>query len=179
MSLFIACSKRTAAIYARFCVTGTPRSRTAWLSALFVAHGIETLHEYNQFFRTLDELGKWLYEGTEEAPHGYVDGFSIINHAGLLAQHFAGFPIVVIHRNHDEVRKSWAKWRGEISDTEFSDAERKVAHFCATNEVLNVPYEDLKKYECVNGLVTYCTGRALKFRTWQLFDRLKIEVKDG
>lgn len=160
-------------------MTGFPRSRTAWLSALFCAHGIETFHEYNQFFASLEDLGRWLHEGTEQSPHGYVDGFSIINHAPLLKEYFADFPIVVIRRNPDEVRASWEKWRGVISDADFADAIEKVSAFCRDTKALEVPYADLQHYECVNGLVTYCTGRELKFKTWQLFDRLKIEVRDG
>jgi hypothetical protein len=47
-----------------------------------------------------------------ESSRGCVDGFSIIYHADLLKQHFAGCPIVVIQRDPVEVRRSWSAWGG-------------------------------------------------------------------
>lgn len=162
----------------RFCITGLPRSRTAWLAALMCAHGIETLHEYPPFFADLDELGEWLYAGTDENPHGYVDGFSIIHHAALLKRHFADCPIVVIQRNPVDVRRSWEGWDGPITDEVFETVLATVDEFCreAAPNVLLVPYEALDDYRGVNRLVLHCTARALKPRTWQLFHRLKIEL---
>jgi hypothetical protein len=164
----------------RFCITGLPRSRTAWLTALLCAHGVETLHEYPPFFGSIEELGAWLYEGTPEAPHGYVDGFCIIHHAPLLKQHFASSPIVVIKRNHAEVRRSWEAWEGPISDEMFAEVMAKVVGFVRETaswpNVLAIPYPDLEHYGAVNRIVMHCTGRELKPRTWQLFHRLKIEL---
>jgi hypothetical protein len=164
----------------RFCVTGLPRSRTAWLAALMCAHGIETLHEYPPFFASLDELGAWLHAGTAEEPHGYVDGFAIIHHAPLLKRHFAGCPIVIIQRNAMAVRRSWEAWDAPISDHRFAQVMDKVVGFCRENAgnpcVLCVPYEQLETYAGVNDLVVHCTGRQLKPRTWQLFHRLRIEL---
>jgi hypothetical protein len=164
----------------RFCITGLPRSRTAWLAALFCAHGIETLHEYPPFFDSLEELGAWLHAGTRDNPHGYADGFSIIHHAPLLKQHFEGCPIVVIQRDPAEVRRSWEAWDGPISDELFSEVMARVIGFCRETaqwtNVRRVPYGDLERYATVNELVMHCTGRPLKERTWQLFHRLKIEL---
>lgn len=144
------------------------------------AHGIETLHEYPPFFASLDELGEWLYAGTPENPHGYVDGFSIIHHAALLRLHFADCPIVVIQRLPVAVRRSWENWDGPISDEAFAAVLATMEGFCRETShqanVLTVPYEALESYEAVNRLVLHCTGRSLKPRTWQLFHRLKIEL---
>lgn len=165
---------------ARFCITGLPRSRTAWLAALMCAHGIETLHEYPPFFATLEELGEWLYAGTQENPHGYVDGFSIIHQAALLKQHFEDCPIIVIRRNPSEVRRSWEGWDRPIADESFAAVLATVDEFCRDTahkaNVLTVAYESLEGYEAVNALVLHCTGRTLNVRTWQLFHRLKIEL---
>lgn len=164
----------------RFCITGLPRSRTAWLAALMCAHGIETLHEYPPFFDDLEGLRTWLYEGTEAEPHGYVDGFSIIHHAALLKLHFADCPIVVIQRNPQDVRRSWEAWDGPISDEMFAGVMAKALRFCSdavnAKNVLMFPYDKLEEYDAVNALVRFCTGRMLKARTWQLFHRLKIEL---
>jgi hypothetical protein len=164
----------------RFCITGMPRSRTAWLAALMYAHGTETLHEYPPFFHSLEELGAWLCAGTAESPHGYADGFSIIYHAPLLKRHFDGCPIVVIQRHPLEVRRSWEAWDGPISDDLFANVMRKVIGFCRETaqspNVLMVAYTQLETYEVVNRLVIHCTGRPLKAWTWQLFHRLKIEL---
>jgi hypothetical protein len=165
----------------RFCITGLPRSRTAWLSALLCAHGIETLHERAPFFADLEGLREWLYAGTAESPHGYVDGLAIIHNAALVKQHFADCPIVVIRRDAADARRSWEAWdRAPISDEAFAEAMAKVSGFCeeaaVRANVLIVPYAELESYEAVNRLVMHCTGRPLKVRTWQLFHRLKIEV---
>lgn len=164
----------------RFCITGLPRSRTAWLAALMCAHGIETLHEYPPFFGSLEELRAWLYAGTPESPRGYVDGFCIIHHAPLLKQHFGNSPIVIIQRDPMEVRRSWDAWEGPTSDEVFGEVMGKVIGFwresAGAENVVSVPYEDLDRYEAVNYLVEHCTGRALKPLTWQLFHRLKIEL---
>lgn len=162
----------------RFCITGLPRSRTAWLAALMCAHGIETLHEYPLFFDSLEELRAWLYAGTDAEPHGYVDGFSIIHHAALLKQHFEGCPIVVIQRDPVEVRRSWEAWDGAISDRAFDAVMAQVIGYCieAAPNVLMVPYPQLESYDAVNRLVMHCTDRELNVRTWQLFHRLKIEL---
>lgn len=144
------------------------------------AHGIETLHEYPPFFENLEELGAWLYAGTLAEPHGYVDGFSIIHHAPLLIEHFAGCPIVVIQRDPAEVRRSWEAWDGPVSDEVFALVMAKVIGFCRDTardaNVLQVPYPALESYEGAHRLVMHCTGRPLKGRTWQLFHRLKIEL---
>jgi hypothetical protein len=144
------------------------------------AHGIETLHEYPPFFDSLEELGAWLHAGTATEPHGYVDGFSIIHHAPLLLHHFGDSPIVVIQRDPLEVRRSWEGWDRPISDELFAQVIGTVAGFCIETAhnpcVLKVPYPDLERYEAVNRLVMHCTQRPLKYRTWQLFHRLKIEL---
>jgi hypothetical protein len=144
------------------------------------AHGVETLHEYPPFFESLEELRAWLYAGTAENPHGYVDGFSLIHHAALVKQHFEGCPIVVIQRAPLEVRRSWEGWDGPISDELFAEVMRKVIGFCRETahnpNVLMVPYGQLENYDAVDRLVRHCTDRALKGRTWQLFHRLKIEL---
>lgn len=162
----------------RFCITGLPRSRTAWLAALMSAHGIETLHEYPQFFDSLEDLGAWLFAGTESSPRGYVDGFSIIHHAALLREHFEGYPIVVVQRDPLEVRRSWEAWDGPISDEAFAQVLERVRRFCAaaSTNVLPIPYDELESYDGANRLVVHCTGRSLKPLTWQLFHRLKIEL---
>lgn len=164
----------------RFLITGLPRSRTAWIAALFCAHEIETIHEYPVFFKTIEQLGDWLHAGTEESPHGYVDGFSIIHHAELARQTFFDNPIVVIQRNPADVRASWEKWSGPIIDEQFSEVMRKVKTFCDQmapySNCLIVNYDALDDYESVNKMVVHCTGRPLKQITWQLFHHLKIEL---
>lgn len=164
----------------RFCITGLPRSRTAWLAALMCAHGVETLHEYPPFFETLEELRAWLYAGTAAEPHGYVDGFSLIYHAPLVKLHFADSPIVIIVRKPADVRRSWEAWDGPIDDEVFAAVMRRAIRFATENagtpNVIVVPYEQLEQYQAVNRLVQHCTDRPLKYRTWQLFHRLKIEL---
>lgn len=163
----------------RFCITGLPRSRTAWLAALFTAHGIETVHEYPPFFGTIDLLGQWLYAGTPDAPHGYVDGFAAIYHPDLVRQHFAANPVVVIHRNPAEVRRSWQAWDGPITDDAFMDVILKFDAFnrkATAPNFLHVNYSDLDSFETVDELVIHCTGRPLKRKTWELFHLLKIEL---
>jgi hypothetical protein len=164
----------------RFCITGLPRSRTAWLAALMCAHGVETLHEYPPFFDSLEELGKWLYAGTPAEPHGYVDGFSLIYHAPLVKQHFADSPIVLIVRDPKDVRRSWEAWDGPVDNEVFAAVMSRVTRFATEAvgqpHVLVVRYDQLEHYAPVNRLVMHCTDRPLKFRTWQLFHRLKIEL---
>lgn len=144
------------------------------------AHGIETLHEYPPFFDTLDDLGEWLYGGTAEEPHGYVDGFSLIYHAPLVKQHFADSPIVLIMRDAQEVRRSWEAWDGPIENDLFAAVMERVTRFATESvgrpNVLIVRYAHLENYKAVNRLVMHCTDRPLKYRTWQLFHHLKIEL---
>jgi hypothetical protein len=165
----------------RFCVTGLPRSRTAWLAALLCAHGVETVHEFEAFFPSLGALEQWLYGGTVENPRGYVDGFAVIKNAALVKEHFRNNPIMVIRRDPEAVRRSWEKWEGPISDGVYAQYVAELHQFM--HDIMRwpnlyvMPYEWLATFEAVNGLVKACTGRPLKYATWKLFNRLQIEVR--
>ena len=166
--------------FSRFCITGLPRSRTAWLAALMCAQSVETFHEYPPFFDTLADLGAWLMAGTVDDPHGYVDGFAIIHHAPLVSTYFRDNPIVIIQRDVAEVRRSWEAWEGPISDEIFANVIARSKKFAIENahkpNVMVVKYADLDSFPVIDSIVRHCTGRPLKFRTWQLFHHLKIEL---
>lgn len=165
----------------RFCITGMPRSRTAWLAALLNTQNTETIHEYPLFFPNLTQLKDWLYSGTPVRPHGYVDGFALIKHPELVLEHFKDQPIVVILRNGDQVKQSWEQWTNtQITSGKYIEAAGQVTNFCIANRdnpnVLIVMYEDLDKYETCNSIVQHCTGHTLPLIVWQLFHHLYITL---
>lgn len=165
----------------RFLITGMPRSRTAWLAALMNALGTETIHEYPLFCDSLIQLQTWLYKGTEQRPHGYVDGFALIKRPDLVLQHFIDQPIAVIVRDPNDVRASWEKWIGKpISEEEFELAVTQFQDFLfANSDAPNLQvyqYDDLNKYDVVNSLVRHVAGKELPLITWQLFHHLNIQL---
>ena len=164
----------------RFIVTGMPRSRTAWIAALFCAHGVETVHEAPLFFKNVEEVQAWVHSGTEADPRGYVDGLAIVQKPDLVLKHFHNCPMIIIDRPYADVRASWVKWHSPISDEHFNDAVNKVDAFKRTvagwDNVLTIPYALLDDYASINEVFVHCTGRELKPITWRLFNHLKIEL---
>ena len=82
----------------KFLVTGFPRTRTAWLSALLSAH-----------------LGKVVpHERLPDEPIGdkRCDPGAAMSYWTQAANHFACAPVVFLRRDPHEVRRSLERWAG-------------------------------------------------------------------
>jgi hypothetical protein len=140
------------------------------------------MHEFPDNFCFHGELREWLYSGTPENPHGYVDGWAIAKTPELVKEHFVGYPIVVIKRDINDVLASWKKWSpGDLDLSEVRQASYNMGEFLGwlahRGDCMVVAYSMLRTYEICDAIAKYCTGRPLNYTTWRTFDRFKIEVK--
>lgn len=160
----------------RFCITGLPRSRTAWLAGLLAAHGAETIHERPMFFQSLGELRTWLYAPGKVK--GLVDAFAALTYPDFTIRHFSDQPLVLIHREPEDVRRSYEAWAG-VRVPYYDQAIRNWEYFKDEARLhanpLHVQYKDLENEKVVSTLCDWCTGRELDHMTWLLFNKLKIE----
>ena len=69
----------------RFLITGLPRIRSAWFSALFMALGIDTCHEYQTRFASLGAFRRWLHEPSLK---GWCDPSAACLHPSFSALEF-------------------------------------------------------------------------------------------
>jgi hypothetical protein len=147
------------------------------------AHGVETMHEFPHNFNSHKDLQEWLYAGTPDSPHGYVDGWAIAIHPELVKECFKDYPIVIIDRDINDVLISWKKWvPGPLDFPRIKKGIDNLREFREWSMRKNspaslIPYSSLSTYETCDTIAKYCTGRSLSYATWRTFDRFKIEVR--
>jgi hypothetical protein len=156
----------------RFLITGLPRIRSAWFSALLQSLSVDTCHDYQTRFDSLSALQRWL---REPGLKGWCDPSAACLLPEFSAVEFAGHPIVIIDRDEASSRRAFEQWYGEPLpqfDTVVANYEQFKR---SVGSALVVPYAALAHYDTVARTVDFCTGISLPFKTWQAFDLLAIE----
>lgn len=160
----------------KFLITGLPRSRTAWLSALFSTERVICWHEPINKFGSIGAVKNMLDNLTGYQCVGISDS-SVGIEADFYMSYFFEHRIVIINRKEDEVLKSLIKFLGinqsqsvKIIDTisEGLDRIRKV------RSVLEINYEDLNDSVVVNNIWDYCTDLPFDMFRCELFQNLLI-----
>ncbi len=161
----------------KFLITGLPRSRTAWLSALFSTDKVLCWHEPINKFGSIAAVKQMLEN---------IDGYNVVGisdssvgvEADFYINYFYDYPVVIINRDESEVIKSLVKFLGinksgatKIVDmvNEGLDAMRKL------RVMVEVDYEDLNDSIIVKNIWDYCTNRMpFDFFRCELFQNLMI-----
>ena len=155
----------------RFLVTGLPRIRSAWLTALFCAHGVRCCHDGLVSFGSLASLESVLKRG---AIAGLCDPAAACVFPDEAARWFDGSPIVIVDRDPLECRTSVQAWIGQPVD--WSVIQTKHDRFVALigPRAYRVAYRNLDCEETVRGLFTFC-GVTLDYHLFETFKLLRIE----
>lgn len=143
----------------RFLITGLPRIRSAWLTALLTAVGADVTHE---------SLTGPPFFG------GWCDPTAACVWPEEAAKWIDSRPCVFINRNPLECRVSWEKWAG-VELGNWQEICTNVAQFSLLTSPVVIEYKDLEEYSTVAHIVKYCVGRYLPKYTWRVFNNLKIE----
>lgn len=152
-----------------FLVTGLPRSRTAWLAALFNAVGFETIHDWAATFGSWSQFKRW-YVGNR----GWCDPCAACAHPGLTLKLMEGHNIVVVARDPKQSAASLAL--AQPGDERiFGIVQRNYEQFARDARALVVDYDSLDYYMGVARVVEYCTGAILSRELYRTFNMLKIE----
>jgi hypothetical protein len=161
----------------RFLITGLPRTRSAWLAALFSGDGVECWHDAVHH-ESVDGL---LYKITTSASPivGLVDPCAACIYPRAALQIFTGFPIVIVRRSESASLDGLTKWSG-ASPSDWAGLLRNHAWF--VDHALTLPgvqwvkFTDLDDYGVVSELYSQCVrGKMLDRHRFDLFNTLRIE----
>lgn len=156
----------------RFLVTGLPRMRSAWFATLFNALGVDTVHDYDAMFGSLEVMEGWLHQ---PGLKGWCDSSAACLHPEFSAREFAGMPVVIVDRDPSESCAAFTRWAQLPINMQTSKANLDLFRRLIGPDVLTVQYADLNAYATVAAVVFHCTRLYLSRATWQTFDLLKIE----
>ena len=163
----------------RFLITGLPRCRTTWLTVVFNCVGVDTRHERDLYFDSMDQLRDWLDQGTEQNPHGLVDGFATIAYPTFALEVFKGHPIMFINRPVSEVMESWNRWLGfETPQGVIENAINNYYKFidAMPKDALVINYSDLDNYDTLSHITEFCTNKKLNKSLFHFLNHTKIEL---
>ena len=144
----------------KFCITGLPRSRTAWFAAYFTATGNKCAHEPFAKCRTEEEV-----DSVKSRYEGISDSFMVfVPYTGKQ---------VIIERDKEEVRKSLFHKFG--MDIDLTDGLLEVAlEKMQFIDGLRVKYSDIN--DRLQEIHEYCVDTPYDEDTGNLFKDLNIQV---
>lgn len=159
-----------------FFVAGPPRSGTTWLAnALNYGSDVFCYHELERAITSaedMDDVSEKMLDLMEERHQWFVGNCS----SGLLA--FAVFhdPLVIIHRDWDDVEASlriaFVEWGMPGRDFDMESIKELHDRICCVNpSALHVNYEDLFKLDTLEKIWRHC------FRGMVLFPRVEMNEK--
>lgn len=161
----------------KFLITGLPRSRTAWLAALFSTDNVMCWHEPINKLGTLAAVQSMM-DNLKGYSHIGISDSSIGVDAHFYMDYFFDCPIVVIQRPKQEVIESLIRFLGitrkesnKIADT-IHEGLKYMVH---VRDVMEVDFGELDNTKVVGGIWDYCT-RGLPFDTLRCeqFQNLRI-----
>jgi hypothetical protein len=149
-----------------YLITGRPRSRTAWLAALFYAE-VPCIHDDVPALDGLCAAGKPFGFSSPSLPA--VDPKKAIDVFGLC-------PIVVIERDAESSHEALARWvklpmpHWRLIEENYQAFLRQLPHV-----PLRVPYESLDDFGVVNEVHRSCTGKPLDRQRFEFFNVLRVD----
>lgn len=161
-----------------FLITGLPRTRTAWFTALFNAIGVPCIHEWGYGFQySKSAFHHWL---GLNGPRGVCDpSMACATEQAETLELFAKCPVVLIERNSIDAQTAFEDWIGQPTPN-YGALVRNVMEFrrglkMVKADLFEVRYEQLDDYETIRTIVRHCCGRPLPHNVWRQFDALHIE----
>lgn len=152
----------------KFVITGYPRCRSAWLSAILTAHGSPCLHEPEVLrpgWRDLSEFAGF---------DGISDPSCTVLYPEQLTKHCYGRPCVYIKRDREEAISSLRAWSGlpvDNLDRYTTGLKWFVTHF----KPMIVPYAMLDDPHWVEAIIQHVTAKPMNPAIFALFDKLDIQ----
>ena len=140
-----------------FFITGFPRSRTAWLSALFSTDFSDCIHEPFVHLVTCEDIFDYL-KGSNFIHKGLSDS-SMAYYHDFISKKFPGCPIVVIEREEGEVTRSLVNFLNihwNIADAIVKKIKVGLDIIKTFPNVLCVPYDHLDKVDTIEKIWKHC-----------------------
>lgn len=151
----------------RFFITGLPRSRTAWFSAMFTAtDDVFCYHDGLNGCKSLEEFKDKLSRRKEPIVGDSDSGLLLVD----LDRHFPGCKKVLIRRDPEECKESLDEFLGK----EHADTIDACIPFMNIHGALEVDFEDIDSR--IDEIYEYCTGRKLDPDIKKLFGNFWIQI---
>lgn len=148
-----------------YLITGLPRTRSAWLAALFSSDALPCFHEAPASPDTIDT----------SKPFGLCDPSAACLYPHHALKIFSGKTIVVVLRGAASARESLEVLLGQKASA-WDAIEERYNHFLANApNVRTVPFGGLSDFGTVRQLYREVRGRNLSRVRFDLFDGLLIE----
>lgn len=157
----------------RFFLTGLPRSRTAWLAALFSTGESICWHDALLLCRSVGDLPK-LFGSVRCA--GDSDSGLILFHSDVVTL-FPDAPWVVVERDPDEAFRSMvARFGRDLSNGGWPLLVAALRRIPRDDSVLRVRYEDLDEVRVMRKIWKHLLP-STKFdeARWRFLKRVKVE----
>lgn len=150
-----------------FLITGLPRIRSAWLSALLSTETLPCYHE-----APTDKMPPI----KTAAPFGLLDPGAACLYPNWALEHFAGQLIIIIERPILDSKRALEKFAG-VAATNWKAIEDRYLMFRgkAPKRTVRVRFNDLADYETVARLYAMCAHGGLSRQRFELFDGLRVE----
>ena len=146
-----------------FLITGHPRCRTAWLSALLAAHGAPCVHD--ALIRSADDIP----EGWGISDPGFALHFPKQTKQWVEDNDTT---VIVIVRNN--AREAFEREFGKVSDTSWAVMQHNLYAFRKAVEHHKFYAEDLNDDETVGEIVRLCTKQEPSPQIISTFQQLQI-----
>jgi hypothetical protein len=150
-----------------YLITGLPRIRSAWLSALLSTEMLPCYHEApTENMAPIDTT----------APFGLLDPGAACLYPQWALSHFSDRLIILIERPINDSKKALEKFAG-MPATNWKAIEDRYLMFRekTPKRTVRVKFRDLARYEVVAELYSMCTHGKLSRQRFELFDGLRVE----
>jgi hypothetical protein len=150
-----------------YLITGLPRIRSAWLSALLSTEMLPCYHEAPTERMPPIKTG---------APFGLLDPGAACLYPNWALEHFSEERIILIERPISDSRRALEKFAG-MPATNWKAIEDRYLWFRGKlpKRATRVRFKELADYEVVAALYAMCTRGELSRQRFELFDGLRIE----
>jgi hypothetical protein len=149
-----------------YLITGLPRIRSAWLSALLSHDDFYCYHEAPTTAMPPINPG---------FPFGLCDPGAACLYPRTALNLFGAHKVVIIDRSARDSRRALEKFAGAPA-TNWQALEERDEFFCSrVEDAYFVSFKDLSKFSVVDALHRHVIGRPLNRQRFDLFDGLRIE----
>lgn len=158
-----------------FYITGLPRTRTAWFSALFTGHEMYCFHEVLKYADEIEDIPS-IINGRREFYVGASGSDFPFYFERVMSSPKA--PVVVVERNIYEVRKSLRELFGDDDYELLLETNEKLEEVKNLPNVLVVDYNDLDNENQIKKIWEHCIP-GIKFDRdkWIQLNTLRISIE--
>jgi hypothetical protein len=144
----------------KYLITGTPRSRSAWLSALLTAHGSMCYHD-----ALTNNVSMQVDAGIADPTIGSLQPEAI---------EYCRGPVVVIHRGREWVNAFERAMGVRLTRTYIEKIEHNILELCERADLV-VPYQELENDRTVAQVVELCSTMPANMKIIRSFQQFTIQ----